>query len=405
VAPKLFSEIYEYPLLLALSMACRPGALTLPKEKQRDELIVLGLVAVAGGLLIRYVPDLRMEIVRELGATSTVVIVLVLALLAFVHYPARQLVAAVMICAALVWLPSEVRRSDAANPPQRSYFGVYRMKVEVYQAGFFRSLVHGTTLHGSQRLANIKIVDKKNIVPIPVDDTVPTTYYYPKSPIGLTIAKRRELLGKEKGTYGVVGLGTGSSACHKQEGETWRFFEIDPLVMKIAKDPKNFTFISRCQPDIDIKIGDARLTIEKEEEGSFDLFVIDAFTSDAIPVHMLTKEAVELFLDKLKPDGVVLLHTSNRHLDLEGVLASTLLILPDGTAGLVMHDANADKSKYPAETGSSVVIFAKSEEALKPYRSLDGVSELVERDPPLRAWTDDYSDILGAFLSRKRGNG
>ena len=152
---------------------------------------------------------------------------------------------------------------------------------------------------------------------------MPTTYYYPGSPIGQTIAKRREVLGKrEKGRYGIVGLGTGSSSCHKQEGETWKFFEIDPTVIKISKNPKNFTFITKCQPDIDIAIGDARLTIAKEADESFDLFIIDAFTSDAIPVHMLTKEAVELFLDKLKPDGVVLLHTSNRYLDLNSVLGA-----------------------------------------------------------------------------------
>ncbi len=396
VAPKLFIEIYEYPLLLALSMACRPGALTLPKEKQRDELLVLGIIAAAGVLLIWGVPNWRAEIVRDLGATPLVVITMALALLAFVRHPPRQLVAAGMICAALVWLPSEVRRADPLNPaPQRSFFGVYRMNVDRYPTGFFRSLIHGTTLHGAQRIADAKA----NLV----EDTVPTTYYYPKSPIGLTIAKRREVLGKEKGQYGIVGLGTGSSACHKQEGETWRFFEIDPMVIKIAKSPKNFTFISKCQPEIDIAVGDARLTIGKEEDESFDLFVIDAFTSDAIPVHMLTKEAIELFLRKLKPEGAVLLHTSNRHLDLEGVLASTLKILPEGTAGLIMQDVNADKNKYPGETGSSVVIFTKSEAALERYRELDGVSELVERDPPLRAWTDDYSDILGAFLSRRRG--
>jgi len=408
VAPKLFNQIYEYPLLLALSMACRPGALKVPSENRQNELIWLALIAIGGVLLIQYVPGWRAQIVRDLGATLVVVLALALALLAFVHYPPRQLVAAGMICAALVWLPSEVRRSDdSSNPAQRSYFGVYRMSVSFYPDypnALFRSLVHGTTLHGAQHISDVKVVDKK-IVTVPVDDTVPTTYYYPKSPIGLTIAKRREILGKEKGHYGVVGLGTGSSACHKQEDETWRFFEIDPLVIKIAKNRENFTFIDKCQPNIDISVGDARLTIKKEEDESFDLFVIDAFTSDAIPVHMLTKEAIELFLAKLKPQGVVLLHTSNRHLDLEGVLASTLKILPEGTAGLIMHDANANKSKYPGETGSSVVIFAKSEAALEPYRGLDGVTDLVERDPPLRAWTDDYSDILGAFLSRKRGQG
>jgi spermidine synthase len=394
VAPKLFTEVYEYPLLLALSMACRPGALSVPKEKAQDELLKLGIIAAVGVLLIYALPGLRAPIIEQLGgATTAVVMILGLILLAFVQYPPRQLVAAAMICAALVWLPSEVRRGNA----QRSFFGVYRMQVVPRPTGFFRTLVNGTTLHGAQRIA-----DAKGKL---VDDTVPTTYYYPGSPIGQTIAKRREILAakNEKGRYGIVGLGTGSSACHKQEGETWKFFEIDPTVIKIAKNPKNFTFVSKCQPDIDIAIGDARLTIAKEPDSSFDLFIIDAFTSDAIPVHMLTKEAVELFLSKLKPDGVVLLHTSNRHLDLEGVLASTLKLLPEGTAGIVMQDRKADRRAYPAQTSSSVVIFTKSAKALEPYRTLDGVSEPEDRG--LRAWTDDYSDILGAFLSRLQGRG
>src|SRR5262249_18698191 len=149
----------------------------------------------------------------------------------------------------------------------------------------FKILMHGTTLHGSQRFFD---EDGKA-----VEDTVPTTFYYPGSPMGQLIAKRREILAAkgQKGHYGIVGLGTGSSSCHKREGEDWTFFEIDPTVIKISKDPKNFTFITKCQPDISIKIGDARLTIAKEQDSNYDLFIIDAFSSDAIPVHMLTKEA------------------------------------------------------------------------------------------------------------------
>jgi SAM-dependent methyltransferase len=378
-------------------MACRPGALSLPKERARQEAMILGGIAVAGvlavWLFLSYGSSLRMPIFVQLGPTPVLVIVLAGVLLFSVHNAPRQLVAAMLMCAALVWLPSEVRRGNA----ERSFFGVYRMQFvpSADGAGFFRTLVHGTTLHGAQRLLDAK--------GRPVNDTTPTTYYYPGSPIAQTIAKRREVLGKEKGRYGIVGLGTGSSSCHKQEGETWKFFEIDPVVINIAKNPRNFTFVSRCQPDIDIAVGDARLTIAKEPDASFDLFIIDAFTSDAIPVHMLTLEAVRLFLDKLKPDGIVLLHTSNRYLDLEAVLASTLRQLPEGTAGLVMQDHNPDRRSHPAQSSSSVVVFTKSASALEPYRALDGVSELD--DYGLRAWTDDYSDIFSAFLSRMRGRG
>jgi hypothetical protein len=398
IAPRLFSEIYEYPLLLAASMACRPGALNLgdSKEKQKDEAVVLWLIAAVGVLVIWWLPIIASymrlpQALVQVGSTPLIVIILAAALLANVNFPPRQLVAAALMAFALVTLPSAVRQADS-QITQRSFFGVYRV-ADSRETGY-RTLVHGTTLHGAQR-----IVDEDGQ---PVDDTVPTTYYYPESPMGQTIAKRREVLKAkgEKGRYGIVGLGTGSSGCHKQEGETWKFFEIDPTVIRISSNPKNFTFITKCQPNIDIAIGDARLTIQKEKDSSFDLFIIDAFTSDAIPVHMLTKEAVELFLSKLKPDGVVLLHTSNRYLDLNSVLAAIQKELPPGTAGIAVQDAGGEGY---GQSGSSNVIFAKSEEALKPYRALQGVSEL--EDHGLRAWTDDFSDIVEAFFSRVRGNG
>ena len=333
--------------------------------------------------------NLRMQ-VGEWGTTPLVVMFLAAILIACVHFPPRQLVAALLIAVALAWLPSGANRGES----QRSFFGVYR--VHPSADGVYHILIHGTTLHGAQRFFD----DNGQ----PVDDTTPTTYYYPQSPMGQTIAKRREVLAAkgEKGRYGIVGLGTGSSSCHKREGETWRFFEIDPTVIKIAKNPKNFTFISKCQPDLDIVIGDARQTMAKEQDSSFDLFIIDAFTSDAIPVHMLTAEAVKMYLAKLKPDGVVVLHTSNRYLDLDSVLSAIHhQELPPGTAGIVVSDSNADGS-YSQST-STVVIFAKSAEALAPYRSMDGVQELD--DGGMRGWTDDYSDILGAFMNRLRGRG
>jgi SAM-dependent methyltransferase len=402
LAPRLFPEVYEYPLLLALSMACRPGALSLPKDngKAFNEAIALWLTAAAGILVLLWVPTTfvfeRVPFVVQHGTTLSAVL-LFAALLAFtVRHPPRQLVAAALVCLALTWLPSAVRHE--AKLTKRSFFGVYRVQDpradQPDPLGYFRTLNHGTTLHGAQRIA-----DRYGRS---VDDTTPTTYYYPGSPIGQTIQKRREILAAQnlKGHYGIVGLGTGSSACHKQEGETWRFFEIDPTVIAISSDPKNFTFISKCQrPALDVKVGDARLTIAKEPDESFDLFIIDAFTSDAIPVHMLTKEAIELFLRKLKPDGVVLLHTSNRYLNLNSVLGAIKELLPKGTAGIGMSDNGTASS---GATGSSVVVFARSVEALEPYRQLEGASDL---DPKgLRAWTDDYSDILGAFMSRLRGD-
>jgi hypothetical protein len=414
IAPKIFSEVFEYPLLLALSMACRPGvfdaaalrrvaastaallARVVPvpgrwrggemTDQDKQNALLLWLI-IAGGILTIYwlpwaITRLRLN-VGEWGSTPIVVALLILVLLAEFSRPPRQFVTALLLFCAVVWLPSAVKRGDA----QRSYFGVYR--VQTADEGAYHTLIHGTTLHGAQRIRD----DEGN----PVDDPSPATYYYENSPIARTIGKVRERLGDKKGRYGVTGLGAGSLACHSKEGEAWRFFEIDPVIIGIAKNPNYFTFLKHCQPAPDIVLGDARLTMAKEANNSFDLLVIDAFSSDAVPVHLMTAEALRLYLDKVKPDGIVLLHISNRYLDLDSVLGATVKVLP-GAHGFLVSDDTADGSY--AQSTSTVALFAKSAEALEPFRSFEGVALLA--DGGLKPWTDDYSDILGPFLSKMK---
>jgi SAM-dependent methyltransferase len=414
VAPKVFSEVYEYPLLLALTMACRPGvfsaaagkrllgsaagmlAALFPSRKRADlpalsagdksELLVLWLIASGGALVIYWVPQAVDALGLNLhawGSTAVVVAVLTAVLFSQMGRPARQFTATLLIFCALVLLPSAVKRGEA----QRSYFGVYR--VETTDDQEFRTLVHGTTLHGAQRIR-----DEQGA---PVDDTTPGTYYYEGSPMANTIAKVRERLGGAHGRYGVIGLGAGSLSCYAKAGEAWRFFEIDPVIIGIATDKRYFSFLAHCQPTPDIVIGDARLTMAKEGNATFDLIIVDAFSSDAVPVHLMTAEALRLYLDKLKPDGILLLHISNRYLDLDSVLGATVRLLP-GVEGLIISDDDADGSY--AQTTSTVGVFAKSRLALDPLRDLKGVRELDAAG--LRPWTDDYSDILGPFLSKLR---
>ncbi len=266
---------------------------------------------------------------------------------------------------------------------------VYILKEERDFKGHYRALLRGTTLHGVQRIR-----DERGR---PVDDTVPTSYYYPQSPFGQTIALRRRILGAEKGRYGIVGVGAGAIACHKQEAETWRFFESDRVVVKIAKDPQSFTFISKCQPDIDIVMGDARLSLANEPDLSFDLLYIDPFFLDGNYTNLLTKEALELFLSKLKPDGVVLVHTSDRYRDLGGVLGANLKVLPEGTAGIAVNDQAA--SGWFGESRTWNAIFAKSAKVLEPYRfSLREVAELG--DNGLSPRTDGNSDVWSAWRGK-----
>jgi hypothetical protein len=196
-----------------------------------------------------------------------------------------------------------------------------------------------------------------------------------------------------EGRYGVIGLGAGSLACHSASGEAWRFFEIDPVVVGIAKGP-NFTFLANCQPKADIVLGDARLTFSKEADASYDLLIVDAFSSDAVPMHLLTAEALALYARKLKPAGIGVLHISNRYLDLEAVLGATIPAVP-GLHALVIDDEANDGH---AVVGSTVVVFAKGLEPIDIFRGVPGARNL---GPSLiRPWTDDASEILGPFVSK-----
>jgi hypothetical protein len=411
IAPRLFSEVLEYPILLALTLACRPGvnvvalfqstlalvgqaigARTPPlwkhKVADRQELLKFWVLVACGILAVYWLPSIGQKIgwsFGEYGPAAVLALAFGIAVIALSQFPARQLVAGLLMCLAVVALPSSVKRGDA----QRSYFGVYRVSESA--DGEFHVLTHGTTLHGAQRVRDSNGQ--------PVLNTTPTTYYYPKSPMAKSIeVVRARLEAKgEKGRYGVVGLGTGSLSCYAKEGERWRIFEIDPVVIGISSNPRNFSFLANCQPNPDIVIGDARLTLAKEPSASYDLIIVDAFSSDAIPVHMLTADAMKMYADKLKPEGVVVLHISNRYLDLDSVLGANQPLVPE-LHGVLLSDDEADGSY--ASTTSSVGVFSKSADVIKQFRALNSASELVPGR--MRGWTDDYSDILAPFLARLR---
>lgn len=384
VAPKIFSEVLEYPVLLALTMACRPGAMNFVNDNPRALAGTL-LVALAGGVLVAVAPwavALSGWDTGDWGVAFLVVAVLGAACLALWRHPVSQLVLVLAMCVAVVRLPSDVRRGDA----QRSYFGVYRVMLS--EDGQYNVLTHGTTLHGAQRVRNEEGE--------PVADITPGTYYHPKSPMAKAVefVRAARTLKGEHPTVGVVGLGAGSLACYSKPEETWRFFEIDPTVVNIATS-RQFTFMLNCQPKPDIVLGDARLTMAKQPDGTFDLIIVDAFSSDAVPVHLLTAEALRIYAAKIKNDGVFVLHISNRYLDLDSVLAATMPLVPDLKA-LIVNDDAWDNS-YGA-TSSTIAVFAKDPNQLDPFRAMGGAANLPETR--LSPWTDDTSDILGPFLSK-----
>lgn len=385
VAPKIFSEVFEYPLILAMTLACRPGVVGALKHGRMDikmgtAKIVAGLAAVFGFAWICTQMGWTFD---QWGSATVIMIALAVPLFYYWRQPVSQWAVALIMVAVLSFLPTAVHVGNA----QRSYFGVYRILKS--DDGQYTVLQHGSTLHGAQRSH-----DKDGQ---PVKDTTPITYYYAGGPFHQAVSRAQSRLGSEgQGRVGVVGLGAGALACYSRKGETWRFYEIDPVVVEIAKSD-HFSYLSECQPDADVVVGDARLTLGKEPDETFDLLVIDAFSSDAIPMHLLTAEALELYISKLKPEGVGVLHISNRYLDLEGVLRATLLKI-GGVQAFVLEQGQPPRDYE--KTSSRVAVISKDPHVAHSFLRVRGAR--TPRYADVRPWTDDASDVLGPFLARLR---
>jgi hypothetical protein len=224
---------------------------------------------------------------------------------------------------------------------------------------------------------------------------VPIAYYHESGGIAAALFAAQARIAGRPAQIGAVGLGVGAMLCHRKPGETWTFFEIDRSVVRVAADPKVFRFVPECGNGDPIEIGDARLTLARQPDAKFDYLLIDAFSSDSIPVHLLTVEALELYRSKLAPGGILAIHISNRYMELESVLAS--LARATGMAGRFGKFLPPEHLRQGEHVNpSQVVVLARSE---------DDLGEIARDDrwKPLdagttTAWTDDYSNILAAIL-------
>lgn len=261
---------------------------------------------------------------------------------------------------------------------ERSFFGVYRVADD--PTGRFRDLLHGATLHGMQSLD-------------PAKSRIPLAYYTASGPAG-QIA--RALYDNSSDDWAIVGLGAGAMACLAQPGQNLTYYEIDPLVANIAENPRYFTFLRDCAPRARIVLGDARLKLGEARDGKYRLIVLDAFSGDSIPMHLMTREALQLYLQKLAPGGIIAFHITNQHLDLAPVLAN--LVQNANLFSWIEDDSTAtDQQVNEGKLGSRWVVMARSQNDLAHLvASADSLASwnTLQGQVNARVWTDDYSNLL-----------
>src|SRR5205814_505883 len=245
----------------------------------------------------------------------------------------------------------------------RNFFAIKKV---VYEPDSnMRKLLHGDTLHGLES-------QDPNL------NGKPISYYHPTGPVGDVM----KMIGDRANQHvGVVGLGTGSMAGWFQPNRHITFFDIDPQIYDIAMHW--FTFLRRCGTNCDVVMGDGRLSIEKMHENEFDVLMLDAFASDSIPAHLVSREAVQMYLTKLKPNGMLLFHVSNRYMDVEGLAAA--LIVDAKLEGLVRYD---DDEEPTGKTSSDYVIAARHPQDMDALEHNENW-EHVQKPKTIQPWTDD----------------
>lgn len=372
VAPLVLDRLLEYPLALIAACMLMPSD---GEDRQRGRLalvapLLVGVVAAAvGGLAV--LVGARLEAPGRAGARWLADLVQALPLVlcyALLRTPVRfGMGLGVVTMAGLV-------ARDLAHPVlhrQRSFHGV--LTVQADRRTGLRYLLHGTTVHGKQW-------------PDAPRRREPLSYFHRQGPMGEILMSRRFP------RVGVVGLGAGTLAAYGEPGQVFTFYEIDAAVVRVARDPRLFTYLADSRATVRIVLGDARLQLGQVPAGSHDLLVLDAFSSDAIPIHLLTREALRLYMATLAPGGLLALHVSNRHFRLQPVVGR--LAQAEGLVALSRQDPGDSTQQRDR---SEWVVLARSAADLGPL-----TRRPEWRPPPVgeRLWTDDFADPLSALRWR-----
>lgn len=364
LAPVFFAGLYEAGVTLVLAalmiLDLRLTGAALARAVARGAL--LGALAAAPAFAI-------VALIASVGINMVLLYLLVAGLAAAVLL--RRNTASLFSAVIVMILAGKVLMPDTKLFRDRSFFGAH----SVYEAGDLRLYGNGTTIHGAQR-----ITDDAAARPEPL------FYYHPNGPMAQVLTSARGTRAQE---IGIVGLGVGSLACYAKPGQNWQFYEIDRMVDDIARTPAFFRFMSACAGEAPTHLGDARVVLAEQTGLTYDILVIDAYSSDSVPVHLTTLEAVELYMNRLAEDGVLVFHISNRYYDIERPLARAAEALG---LEIRMQEYGGNAQVDPGDSPSDVVIIS---------RSADAFGDLGE-DPrwtPLSSdggalWTDDHANLL-----------
>ena len=362
LAPTIFSDLFEYPIAIGLACAARAFS-SERRTTPRDLLYGIGLVVATFGLS-RFVSDPTAVFAWVFGVPLAIAFF-------WNKSPIRY---AIALSGILVIGTSQGGAAGIVEWRTRGFFGI--LKVTRDPTGKFRRLIYGKTMHGEEALD-------------PDRRSIPLAYYHPTGPAG-------DVLGpfdaaEPSRRIGVIGLGIGSVAAYARPYDTWTFFELNPAVVEVAQ--KHFTFLKEVPESttVSIEVGDARLRLRQGPAARFDILVLDAFSSDAIPIHLVTLEALDVYRRALAPHGVLLAHVSNRHVALQPVFAA--LARDRGMAAIERKDVNV---LLPEQTSgketSEWVMLSASKADLERFTGWKTLS-----DDGRRAWTDDFANVLSVM--------
>jgi len=398
LAPLLFVNAHEFAIMLFASALVVSGKKANRKVDGKASRKVNGkvdvkpnvttigiAVALAVGVLftLGFLPSFSAESLTRLMMVYAILLLVVqIAFKPFYLKPALYLVVVALLGNSLLVSDKSEIFAD------RSFFGISRVKADTTPQGKAHIFIHGNTIH------NVQLRGEGN-------ERYPLAYYSPEGSFGQAIdAVRNDALrksGHDKIKVAAVGLGAGALACHAQDGDDWTFYEIDALVEKMARNDRLFSFMEKCGPDMPVEIGDARLTLEKADKGLHDLVIIDAFSSDAVPAHLMTREALDLYRSLIKPGGVIFFHTTNRNLDITSVALNVAKDSGLGSRVIAFRPDSTMKHHDLINASNAVLVGNESdlERMLKTYpdwKSRQG-------NPKVGVWSDDFTHIMGALLA------